>query len=93
MCVEAPGGGSSVAALTPTRPEAGIRGGSQGGEGWACHIRNLPALAFTLGATVCLGLQSSSSHQGWGWSRAGREYVIQHCSLAQGPWDLLGPYL
>ena len=71
MCVEAPGEGSSVAALTPTRPEAGFRGGSQGGEGRACHIRNLPALAFTLGATVCLGLQSSSSHQGWGWSRAG----------------------
>lgn len=89
-CVEAPGGGSSVAALTSTHPEAGIRGGSQGGEGWACHICNLPTLAFTLGATVCLGLQSSSSHRGWGWSRAGQECVIQHCSLAQGPWDPLG---
>lgn len=90
VCVEAPGGGASVAVLTPTHPEAGTRGGSHGGEGWACHIRNLPALAFVLGATVCLGLQSSSSHGGWSWSRVGQECIRPTGGLAQGPWDPLG---
>lgn len=58
-----PGGRCSGAALTlstpPPRQACGV--GTGGGEAWARHICKLPTAALALWATICLGLQSSSS--------------------------------
>lgn len=54
-----PGGSSSVAALSLSLEAS--RGGNRGWAGWARPISKLSTVALALWATICLGLQSSSS--------------------------------